>query len=333
MTKSTGKEALPKDSRRSIIVTELKQLRRGRGLAIENLEHRLGPALRAASSIADTDPPTVVRRKIILRISELSQQLPEDVRLIALVALGLHDEAPDGLLDQRVSWLAQRRDRAARSIRRRMDEALQLLAEQFDNPDEPNRSISKHAPDGWHVDSIRATLRMDLDPPQLTEDRHIMATVDNLDTIVASLSVPKDSLISPDTPIDAQVIYGGRIAEVHNVTRGYTKFVIQLPQPLGIGDYHEYRIQFTSYPREFMLPYYVLTPLRPSKHLTIHVKFRPTDTPMLIWQLNGVPPRVVSDFEAKNDVLALNRFGEVAVEFNELHQGLSYGIQWQWNEK
>lgn len=77
-----------------------------------------------------------------------------------------------------------------------------------------------------------------------------------------------------------------------------------------------------------MRPYYVLNPLRRCEHFTVRVRFGRERKPESIWRLNGVPPRVVDDFSPNDDPLFIDRLGEVSLEFHNMQQGLSYGLQW-----
>lgn len=310
---------------------ELQELRRGRGLHAEDLDTRIGSRLRRACGVDDTDTAAVVRRKVTLRMTELCGRLPHDLRLAVLAALALHQDASHRFLHERMAWLAARFDRDPRTARRRVDAGLMLLAEYLHDGGHPRQDADNpYAPDGWYVESLRAVLRMDVDPPTLLEERCIVAIMDDLDEIVVSLSAPRDERIqNKEDRITCEIVYGGEIVEDHPTTTGHTRFIIRLPQPLSLGQRHEYGIQFTSYPRSRMRPYYVITPLRRCDHFTARIHFGSIFTPDLIWRVSGVPPRALDDFEPIDDFLAISRVGDVSVEFHDLKQGLSYGVQWR----
>jgi hypothetical protein len=73
------------------VVRELNELRKGRGLDAPELV--VGPLLRTACSITEHDRLDEVRSKLRLRLGGLCSRLPDDLRLAAEVALGLHPEA------------------------------------------------------------------------------------------------------------------------------------------------------------------------------------------------------------------------------------------------
>jgi hypothetical protein len=180
---------------------------------------------------------------------------------------------------------------------------------------------------GWYVETLRAMLRLDLDPPVLTEERSIVATVDDLDEINLAFSVPHDPA-ADEYPIDAQLMYGGELVRRQQVSASHASFAMRLPRPLSIGQRHEYGIQFTAAPRHALRPYYVLTPLTKCMHFYVRVRFGERDRPAEVWQLSGLPSRVVDDFTSKDEPKPVDSVGEVFLQFHELEQGLSYGLHW-----
>lgn len=110
------------------LLDELKVLRKGKALAAPTLTRRVGPALRALCRVGDDDV-TTVRHKVTEALAALSGQLPSDLAAAVSAALGLDGDARHALLRDRVRWLADREHRDERTIRRRMDEGLRLLAD------------------------------------------------------------------------------------------------------------------------------------------------------------------------------------------------------------
>lgn len=49
--------------------------------------------------------------------------------------------------------------------------------------------------------------------------------------------------IGAEDAVVAQMIHDGEFVEAHHVSRGHTRFVIRLLEPLGLGQRHEYSIQ------------------------------------------------------------------------------------------
>ncbi|MEU7785085.1 hypothetical protein [Amycolatopsis sp. NPDC049159] len=317
MTGTTSENSFP-------FVRELNELRRGRGLDAADLHQRIGPCLRAACEVADDDPPAAARHKVVLRLTELCGRLPADLRLAALAALGLHEEAAGEFLDRRISWLASVLDRDPRTARRRIDLAFRRLDELLGAPP---RERDLHPLAGWYVESMKAMLRLDRDPPDLQEERRIVAEVDELDELVLSFSAPADPGLDPVPAITADVLFGGEIVEARQVSASHAQFVMRLPSPLRLGQRHEYGIRFAPQ-RTSLRPYYVMTPLRRCEKFSVRVRFDRDGPPSKVWRLNGVPGRVIDDGTDSGDALTVNSLGEVGLEFHDLHQGLSYGLQW-----
>ncbi|MFL6126729.1 hypothetical protein [Actinophytocola sp.] len=301
---------------------ELLEIPRGRGMQAGEAADRIGPGLRRACGVTAADSPVTVRRKVGTRLTELCERLPFDLKVSVLAALALHPQAHHQFMQDRMSWAAHQINRDhPRAAIRRMKVGFRILAEQLDElVDDPRLS------QGWHVCSLRALLRMDVDPPQLVEDRTIVAEADDLEGFEMRLSAPAPGLAA-DSPIEASVLYGGEITLIERVTPSHRRFVVRLPEPLRAGDKHEYGVRFTANPRALMPPFYVLTPLQPCDQFTVRVRFG-AEVPRRIWRLDGIPPRAIDDFEPADALLEPDRLGEVTLEFSRLHQGLSYGMRW-----
>jgi hypothetical protein len=287
----------------------------------DDVAHRIGPGLRAACGVTATDSPATVRRKVAHRLVELCERLPVDLRISVLAGLALHPEANQQFMQERMGWAARQINRDhPRAAVRRMRVAFRILAEQLDD--------LVHDPqlhDGWYTCSLRALLRMDADPPQLVEDRVIVASANNLTEIEARFSTAPAG--DPNHLAVATMLYGGEITRTERVTPSHHKFSIRLPGPLRAGERHEYGVRFTPGPRALMPPFYALTPLQPCERFVVRVRFG-ADIPRRIWRLDGIPPRAIDDFEPVDGLLEVDAFGEVSLEFNRLHQGLSYGMRW-----
>lgn len=313
-------------------IAELRELRRGRGLLADDISFRVGPNIRSACGILETDGPTTVRRKLIVNLTYYCARLPTDLRLAVLVALAIYDSADQRFLHERMAWLGAHYKRDPRTARRRIDEGFRALAAKLiDSSNRPQGpSQNRFAPDGWYVESMKGTLRLDTDPPRLLEERRIVATVEELDEIVSSMSAhgTPNQDGSATGRIEAQVLHGAEIVEEWRPSQGTARYVLRLPRPLRLGERHDFAIEFVANPRDHMLPYYAVTPLRRYDQIRIQLRFGSAFRPSLLWKLNGVPPRVVDDFAPGEDLLTVNPVGDVQVEFIDVRQGLSYGIQW-----
>lgn len=311
------------------VVAELRLLPRGRGVLADDIGDRLGPLLRHLLAIEDDDDPGVIRRKVAERLQELSGRLPADLGHAVRVALALGDDAKDRFLKDRVDQLAVAISRDPRTAKRRVDEGLRRVAEMLvDRAPESAPGPSPFAPEGWYIDTLQANLLLDRDPPQLIERRRIVATRPGLDRVVASLSAPPTRPGEALPPVRADVLQGGRVVSEDHLAGGHYRATIQLPTPLAAGEVHEYAVAFTAYPLRYLQPYYVVTSFRRCDRFELGVRFDPAQMPPSVWRVDGVPPRIVTQYGELQSPLRLDVFGEVQVGFADLRPGLSYGIGW-----
>ena len=314
---------------------ELIELRRGRGLDSPDLVARIGPALRRMCGIADRSTEVEAKSLVIRYLTEAIERLPADLRLAARAALAMPPAPRQRFLRERNAWLAEQLERDARTVTRRSDEAFRLLAQNLSAPTTPAGSSSAeaaNAPDGWFIDSLVANVVLDRDPPQVIETRRIVAVRSGLDRTAVSFSAPRgvdrEADGGVDRPLSLNVLHGGQLIELTGERTSHLRGVLRLPRPLTAGEMHEYSVVFSAFPRRWLRPYYVLTPMRRCDHFHLRAKFDPAAAPAKLWRVDGEPPRLVDDFVPGPDLLDLDGVGEVSQEFHGLRLGLSYGIQW-----
>ncbi len=307
------------------LVEGLLELRRGHGVLAEDAPKRVTDTVGRLCGVEDRDTDAVIRQKVLGRLAELTMALPDWVRPVVGAALALPPHSQERFLHQRMTWAAQQIDRDhPRTAHRRLEPGLRLLAEQL-----IIRSKSDTNPDmAWHTVELDATLRMDVDPPVLCENRTIRSLVDSLDEIKAQLSLPPNTSGVPYPPIAAAIVIGGEIVEPRMQTRTHAEFLIRLADPLAAGECHEYRIEFTGPPRTAFPPMYVMEPLRPCKRLSVRIKFPQGSAPTAIWRIAALTPRQVDEHYRNDQPIHLNNVGEATTTFTDLLPGLSYGILW-----
>jgi hypothetical protein len=310
---------------------ELVELRRGRGLDSSDLVVRIGPRLRQACGIDGCSTETEAKSLLVTCLTEATAGLPDDLQLAARTALAMPPAPRQRFLRERTAWLAGQLERDARTIARRTDEAFRLLAQTLSGPvprGTGTTADSEFAPDGWFIDSLVANVVLDRDPPQVIETRRIVAVRAGLDRIAVSFSAPRSADGGADRPLSVNVLHGGELTELSGGRTSHVRGVLQLPHPLTAGEAHEYGIVFSAFPRRWLRPYYVLTPMRRCDHFRLRAKFDRAGAPAKLWRVDGAPPRLLDDFVPGADLLDLDGVGEVCLEFHGLRQGLSYGIQW-----
>jgi len=196
------------------LIKELKTLRKGRGLFVRQISERVGPELREVCNVVDGDGPAEIRRSVSERLEGLASSLPEDLRIAILAAFALHPDARLPFYQERVRWTAQRLNRDDRTARRRIDEAIERLAElavsSANDPDPMEASST-----GWHTDELRISLALDQPAPEAFEFRRVVADRDRLSELdlAMTLTSAADRKPLPNDALALDVFYGGRLSQ------------------------------------------------------------------------------------------------------------------------
>jgi len=296
----------------------------------DDIGSRLGPQLRRLLGIESTDDPGVVRRKVSARLTVLADRLPEDLGHAVRAALALGDVTTDRFLKDRVGQVAAKIQRDPRTAKRRVDEGLRRLAEMLVDSAEPAPDRGNpFAPEGWYIKTLHSVLLLDREPLRLIERRRVVATRSGLDRVLISLSAPSpgDHRAGAEPPVRLDVLQGGVLVD-EDYAGSHYRATLLLAGPLAMGEEHEFTVAFRARPRREMRPYYALTPFRPCESFQLTVRFDAADLPASVWRLDGLPPRMVTDFDPGLSVLDVNAIGEISVAFSDLRPGLAYGVRW-----
>jgi hypothetical protein len=111
------------------LVSDLKRVRRGRGVLTSRVDKQIGQALRTLADVSTEDGPAEIRAKVARWLGDLADDLPDDLRAAALAAFAVASDARQPLYKDRVELVATRIGRDARTARRRIDEAIEQLAQ------------------------------------------------------------------------------------------------------------------------------------------------------------------------------------------------------------
>lgn len=289
------------------LVRELKSLRKGRGVHAGRIGERIGPTLRALCGVTHDDGPVAIREKLVARLTGLAQQLPEDMRLATVAAFGLTAEVRMPLYQDRVGWAAPRIDRDARTVRRRVDEAIDLLAELVVTI--PLR------PDGaWHIAELHVVVTLDRPQHEVLEQYRIVADHDGLHEL--DFTSPAFALRGL---LDVDVLYGGTL-RAGGTARG--RLSLTPPEPLANGDTHAFAIRYRL-PRPQVLRSYVVHELEQSCELfDLRVRFARHRIPHQVWTLRDVTGPHGGHQQP------VDRAGEIYQRFQRLSPGRSYGARW-----
>ncbi|TDV51058.1 hypothetical protein [Actinophytocola oryzae] len=277
------------------LVSDLKALRKGRGLYVNNVGERVGPKLRDLCGVTEQDGPGEIRLRVAQRLEHLAVELPDDLRMAALAAFGMIPAARRPLYQERVSWFAERIGRDPRTARRRIDDAIHQLAQLAFTPLRL-RSGAEQAV-GWHTLESRVILLLDGPMPEALETHRIMAAQDNL----------RELEVAPPFA-QASVMYGGTLRNG----------VLVLASPLMAGQSCEFAIRSRNpvRPRQFLH-----MPRRRCDLLDLRVRFDTERLPRVVSRLQGRPVR-------ERARVPIDNAGEIHVIFRDLTKGMPYGARW-----
>ncbi|MEU4741672.1 hypothetical protein AB0G02_14575 [Actinosynnema sp. NPDC023658] len=308
------------------LVRELKSLRKGRGVLAGRISERVGPTLRATCGVTEGDEPGAIRRKVSARLVELAGRLPEDLRLATLAAFAIDDEARQPLYQDRVHWAAVVMDRDPRTVRRRVDEAINYLAELAV---EVPRARPDGQPGGRRTTELHAVLTLDQARPQVIERHRVVVERDGLRELALTPPLPLDR----PRP-DVEVLYGGTLVDGSGPT-------LALPTPVLKGHSHDFAIRFRPPTTRVMPSYLLYVPQHPCDLLDLRCRFGTTHAPLHVRALHGAHRQ---DGQHRRDGVdpvhhvrrhAVDRAGEVHLRFRDLIPGLVYGVRWDapgdWN--
>jgi hypothetical protein len=312
-----------------LVAAEIRMLRKGRGLRAGDLDRRLGPCLRElASAVAVTADVSELRRALAGEFNSHAAQLPADLCVAVTASLGLSTETRHmPHFGDRVSWLAEQSGRNYRTVLRRIDVAEQLLAEEIADELRRRRAHPDTAGDGWYLDELHTVLRLDTELPESHERRRIVATKGGLREVRAWLDVPQDPG-QPRLPLQAELVYGGRLIRREESSRSRVEFMIELPAPLAPGEVHEYELILRVPRTGQMRPHYIFTPECQCNSFDLRVRFDPRRPPAWIRLVDGETVRTFEGARSGAEHMFLDAAGEVRVRFSNLAMYLGYGLQW-----
>ena len=308
---------------------ELVRLRQGRGLQEDRLAGRVGERLAVLCGAEPGETDRALRQKVRATLTHLARDLPDELRRAAELTFALDDSMPE-TLSKRIERLAGEIHSGDRTARRRMDEAVQLLARAGGSargPADPN------AGPGWRVRKFEALLRLDTETPQLYETRVVVAERPINEVEIRLDLPPLPGAHSPALPLEVDALYGARVTEVERTGEGrHYRLTVRLPRVVEPGDPLEFCLHYRVPPGQPIRDHYAIVPLDPCDSGWVRVRFAPTRPPARIWAYAAVPPRQLDGVTTSPgaDALTVDDVGEVVLPFRALRQGHAYGAAWAW---
>lgn len=296
----------------SSLVRELKTLRKGRGVHAGRIVDKIGPALAAACGITTADGPVAAKQKLVTRLTELVEQLPEDLHLAARVAFGLISDVRHPLYQERVAWLATTIDRDARTVRRRVDEAVEQLADLA-------ATTTRRDAGGWHTAELAVAVTLDQEQPEVLERYQVVANQDGVVSFDFAAVFPVHR-----RDVQAHLLYGGTLQDRGLLDR--PGFRLVPAEPLVRGDTLDFAVRYRISHRDAMRPCVLHVPERPCEVFDLRVRFE-HDRKRFVRAFDGVMVQR-SEVEPSGMPQAVDRAGEIHLRFRRLLPGLLYGVRW-----
>lgn len=315
------------------LVAELKILRKGRGIQAPHILDRIGPAIRAVCAITDNDDAASVRQKVAARLRDLSAKLPPDLQIGVTAAFGLDDTLHTPFYKDRLRWAEAELERNTRTVRRRIDEAIDQLAELAVHRMAANGTPGQPpASNRWYNAEIRQALVLDQGSAYALEQRRIVADEDGVTELDLALTVPAPDAIPGDRPLEVaiDVLYGGRLLQRRMESTERIGYRLALPRPLRLGDEHEFALR--ALPRRELAPHYVCLPRHRCDRCEVRVRFALERPPTRVERLDGVYQRDIVDPRGDAEPVTLDACGEVVERFTNLTPGLAYGLRWTFGD-
>ncbi|MCP2242752.1 hypothetical protein [Lentzea aerocolonigenes] len=294
------------------LVRELKTLRKGRGVHAGRIVDKVGAGLAAACGITRADGPAAARQKLVTRLTELVEQLPEDLQLAARAAFGLIPDVRHPLYQERVGWVAAMIDRDARTVRRRVDEAVDQLAELA-------VTTARRDDGGWHTAELSVAVALDQGQPEVLERYQVVVDSDGVDSLEFASVFPVRR-----RDVDVHLLYGGTLQDRGSPLER-PGFTLVPAEPLARGATYDFAVRYRLLNRDAMHPCVLHVPERPCEVFDLRVRFE-HDRKRFVRTFDGVLQR--SDTEPSGNQHAVDRAGEIHVRFRRLLPGLLYGARW-----
>ncbi|SDD51546.1 hypothetical protein SAMN05216174_11274 [Actinokineospora iranica] len=309
------------------LFNELKLLRKGFGVNGSQPIDEFGPGVRLVSGAIESDTEWQTRQKIRATFDRLSDGLTEPYRAVARAALGF-DAPPSARYTERLVALAPRvpaLNLSQRSLQRRSDEALRLLAERALAEQRAEVAARNQAP--WHTTVLRTRVLLDQPEVEAIETRRITSHVSGLDVIRHSLTVAP-----PGTGdrgfvggLRLRVLSGGEVTATRRVAATRVEFDLRLSRVLDADEEHD--IEFmVGVP--VMSPYYVCTPAYPCELFDLRVRFGRSRGPSRVQVVDGAFAHEAADPTVHRATVVLDPVGEVRHVFRDLAPYRSYGLLW-----
>lgn len=303
-------------------MAELRVLRKGRGVHQKKLDAKLGPRLKDVLGGDGGQGSSGLRDTLIRELTACATTLPDDLAEIYLAAFAITDPAP--FLNERLSNLTGLHDRSSRTLVRRLANADELIAEGLAHRQHLRRGEASLLARGWTFTEFEGWVRLDLAQPEFRSRRRIRVVADELHEIKDLFMLPPGAGLA-DPVIEVPV--GGTLTRTQRVSDSIWELGITPPRPLRRDDEHELEVIVRVAGPHGVLPYAVLSAVRPCRHFRIRVDVGDSGATDF-FELSGIPAVALSD-PFSGGVPVPIEHGRVEREFLDPTPGLAYGLRWR----
>lgn len=298
---------------------ELARLRKGRGVARPDLLAVLGPTLRTILDIDDATRDDEARSRFVSLVSGEAAGMPDDLGQLVSAAFGISDSRP--LLHDRLVAVGQLLQRDERTLRRRLAEADDLLADRMVLRFGARAGL---AIPGWHWSSYRFEVDVAGDAPVFLSTRTLVPSLDGLSEFEEIVSVPQ---VGDSDSLQVEGVAGCTYLGREPLSGSSWRLLFALPRALGAGEEHETVVRFTWPSRDWIQPVAAFVPMRRVERFEVSVAFGQPRSCAKAWVLDGVLPTSFADPPVTEE-LAPDETVEAA--FDDPLLGHAYGIAWTW---
>ncbi|SDC41704.1 hypothetical protein [Actinokineospora iranica] len=305
------------------LVGDLKALRKGRGIHAPNLVRLASGALGQACAVLAEDEPARVRAKVRDRLRGLASLLQEDLRVAAFAAFALDEDFNQALYTDRLHLAGTRLKRDVRTVRRRVDEAIDRIAELALTPAGESEG-SEAARIGWHTVSLRTLVVLDGPAPEVFEFRRIAADRDGLGEVDIAITKANDT--EPPT----QILHGGTLVHLPSESPRRPRLGLRMSERLDRGDEHEFVLRRRVSSHELMRPYFACTPENRCDHFDLRVRFDRGRLPRRVARISRAMQDDLLDPGYQGEPIQPDSVGDAHVSFDNLTLNRAYGLGWWW---
>ena len=303
---------------RSLLKVELARLRKGRGIGRPGLLSTLGPQLRDILDVGTDTAEEEVRTRLLTLLNGEMSALPNDLRLLVQAAFGITSSHP--LLHERLADVGSLLQRDARTLRRRLADADDLLADRIALRYEPRQGFARA---GFHWVSYHFDIDVSTPSPVFISTRTLVATVDQLTEIGEVVSIP---VVGDSDSLHVEALSGCTYIGRDSLSATSWRMLYRLPRPIALGETYDTVVRFTWPGRDWIQPVAAIAPMRPVDRFRVTAHFGSPRTCASAWVLNGMLPTAIAD-PLPDQMITTD---EVDVEFDDLLIGHAYGIAWTW---